>query len=112
LVSLTADRGGNTGTETAQTILAAFIDYCTRQEVKLPSRSKGHYASEIKAALDDGIEPRLIRKALYSMFQNKVTGHPSYLSAHIVRVQTGPERRNGRHLPHQNNPKADYNEDL
>ena len=112
LASLTDDPADDAKAETAQTILARFIDYCAGRNVKVPPRSKGHYAKEIKEALDGGIEPRLIRWALHSMYENKVVGHPSYLSNHIVRVQTGPERRNGRHKAHQNDPNVDYNEEL
>lgn len=89
------DLVGDPGTaETTQTILASFIDYCATQQVKIPSRLKGHYAREIKTALDDKIQPLVVRKALYSMFVDQVIDHPSYLPNRIVAVQTGPERRN------------------
>jgi hypothetical protein len=99
--------------ENTRTVLAAFIDYCRSQDVTIPKRLIGQYAKLIKEALDDKIQPIYVRKALWSMFRDKVINRPSLLPNRIVEAQTGPEQRNGaRHVPHQNKPDANYEEGL
>jgi hypothetical protein len=72
----------------AGTILANWIDYCTRKGVKL-GRIKGHYAREIKTALDEGFSSLEVRKALNVMFQRQLTSRPSQLPNLLVEMQTG-----------------------
>lgn len=83
----------------AQQILAAWIDYCASNRIRLTKRLKGQYAKHIKTALDENFPPDLIKRALANMLTERVTGHPSYLDNHLVRVQAGPARRERRLTP-------------
>lgn len=78
---------------TARTILSDWIDYCTGQDVKLPSVHKARYGREIKALLASGFTERDIKRALAAMFAAGATPRPSELPNVIVRLQTGPEVR-------------------
>lgn len=50
--------------ETAATVLAAYLDYCTAQHQPVPTRVKGHLAREIKQLLDDGFDVRTVKLGL------------------------------------------------
>lgn len=84
----------STELETVNTrqILAAWIDYCSQNQVKLPNRLKGQYADGIKKALDEGFNPDIIKRALASMLADGVASRPSLLPNRLVSAQTGPER--------------------
>jgi hypothetical protein len=84
----TAD--GQVDTETAQTILAAYIDYCASKGVNVRSL-RGQYAKTIKEALDAGHSPRFVKQVLARMLTDKVANRPSLLRNRLVEAQTGPE---------------------
>ncbi len=86
-------------------ILRDFLDYCTEQEIQIPEKLKGHYAAEIKKAVDEKFETKLIKNALASMLDDDVANRPSLLSNRLVEIQQrdrqgrangGLGRRNGR----------------
>lgn len=79
--------------QSARDILAAFVDYCAKHDVKLPTRIRGHYAKVIKEALDDKFDGKLIRTTLAKMLADNVVNRPSLLPNRLVEAQTGPERR-------------------
>lgn len=85
--------------QSARDILAAFVDYCAKHDVKLPTRIRGHYAKVIKEALDDKFDGKLIRTTLAKMLADNVVNRPSLLPNRLVEAQTGPERRQ-RASPH------------
>ncbi len=85
--------------DTAQTIVGAWIDYCSSRNVKLPKQLIGHYAKNIKLALDDGFSPNHIKAALASMLADATANRPSVLPHRLVEIQTGPERRTNGHKP-------------
>lgn len=80
-------------------ILAAWIDHCRANGVTLPKRLIGQYAKRIKAAIDEGFDELTVKRALASMLDEHVANRPSYLDNHLVRAQTGPERRSRRLTP-------------
>lgn len=79
--------------DTAQTILADWLDYCASHEVIIPSRLRGQYAKTIKDALNDGITVKLIKVTLARMLDDGAANRPALLSNRLVAAQTGPERR-------------------
>lgn len=81
------------GDENAGTILAAFLDYCGANQVRIPKQIRGQYAKRIKEALDDGFTPKQVKQALNLMFNQQVANRPSLLPNKLVELQTGPERR-------------------
>lgn len=85
--------------DTAQTIVGAWIDYCAARDVKLPKQLIGHYAKNIKLALDDGFSANQIKSALASMLADNAANRPSLLPNRLVEVQTGPEQRTNGHRP-------------
>lgn len=87
------------GQDTAQTIVGAWIDYCSTRDVKLPKRLIGQYAKLIKEALDDGFEANKVKTALAAMLADNVANRPSLLPNRLVEIQTGPERRTNGHKP-------------
>lgn len=80
-------------------ILKGWIDYCTAREIKLPPRLIGHYAKEIKTALDAKFSANHIKTALGEMFTQKATSSPSQLPRFLVEVQTGPREWPNRGAP-------------
>jgi hypothetical protein len=75
----------------AGAILGELIDKCTARKVTLTGRVRGHFAREIKTALDEKTEPDIIRAALSSMVADNVLDKPSWLPNRIVKAQTGAE---------------------
>jgi hypothetical protein len=80
-------------------ILKGWIDYCTDREIKLHPRTIGHYAKEIKTALDAKFPVNQIKKALAEMFAQAVTSSPSQLPKFLIEVQTGPRKWPARAAP-------------
>lgn len=75
-------------TENAGDILAAFIDYCAGQGVKIPRQVIARYGREIKTlVIDDGFPPKLIKHALSLMLQRGKHTHPALLPSFVVEVQ-------------------------
>lgn len=75
---------------TAQTILAAFIDWLAlpmQGSVKLSKRVIGMYAKAIKELLDEGFDGVLIRRALAAMYDRGLTDRPTLLHGLVVQVQ-------------------------
>jgi hypothetical protein len=75
----------------AGAILGELIDRCTDRGVTLAGRVKGHFAREIKTALEEKTAPDIIRAALASMVADNVLDKPSWLPNRIVKAQTGAE---------------------
>lgn len=73
--------------ENAGDIVAAFVDYCTAQSVKLPRQVIARYGREIKSLLDDKFSPNLIKHALNLMLQRSKHTHPALLPSFVVEVQ-------------------------
>jgi hypothetical protein len=75
---------------TAQTILAAFIDWLSlpaQGSVKLSGRAIGIYAKTIKELLGEGFEEGLLKRALAAMHERNLTGRPTLLHSFVVEVQ-------------------------
>jgi hypothetical protein len=66
---------------TAQTLVAEWIDHC---DTKPPSRVIGQVAKELKALLDEGIDPDRIRAALGEW--NRKGLHPSTLASVVHEI--------------------------
>jgi hypothetical protein len=75
------------------TLLAQWIDHCAANGVKLPKRVKGHYATRIKGALDEGFDELTIKRALAQLLDQGDAGRPSLLDNKLIDVQNGPRRR-------------------
>lgn len=73
--------------ENAGDIVAAFVDYCAAQSVKLPRQVIARYGREIKIILDDKFPPNLIKHALNLMLQRGKHTHPALLPSFVVEVQ-------------------------
>lgn len=74
-------------------VVAAWVDYCTTQGVKLPRQIIGQYARGIATALADGFEPDMVKRVLAQMLTDGVAHRPSLLANRLVAAQTGPEVR-------------------
>ena len=75
---------------TAQTIIAAFIDWIGLPEqgaVKLSRRVIGIYAKSIKELLAEGFSENLIKMALVAMLEKGLTDRPTLLHNFVVQVQ-------------------------
>lgn len=75
---------------TAQTILAAFIDWLAlpaQGSVRLSGRAIGIYAKAIKELLSEGFEEGLLKRALAAMHDRGLTGRPTLLHSFVVEVQ-------------------------
>jgi hypothetical protein len=81
--------------ESAQALVGGWIDFCAGRGVQLPKQLIGHYAKQIKQALDDGFAPNMIKKALAAMLTENLANRPSLLPNKLVQIQTGPEVLNG-----------------
>jgi hypothetical protein len=79
------------GTATAQTILAAFIDWDTANGGKLTGRTKGQLAKQIDTLLGEGIEDRHIRQGLAAWRAKEQ--HPSVLHSFVDAAMNGHARR-------------------
>jgi hypothetical protein len=77
--------------ETAQTVLAQWIDYCRSKGVQLPKRLIAQYARLIKEALDEGFTPNHVKTALAGMLRDSIANRPTLLPNRLVSIQTGPE---------------------
>jgi hypothetical protein len=66
---------------TAQTLVAEWIDHCAEPP---PGRVKGQVAKELKALLDEGIDPHRIRAALAEW--NRKGLHPSTLASVVHEI--------------------------
>lgn len=71
--------------ETAQTVLADYLDWCAGQSEIVPSRVKGHLAREIKQLLDDGFAVKVVKLALVHWHAKDV--HPSALASFAQQTQ-------------------------
>lgn len=87
-------------TDTAQTILGSYIDWCAANNQPVPSRVRGHLAREIKQLLVDGFDSRTVRIALAHMHEK--AANPSSLASfaqHAARQSAavaGPSRTEER----------------
>lgn len=75
----------------AGTITGQWIDHCRTHHLEIPRDLVPRYAKGIKAALEDGIDPNLIKRALALMLEQGQVSWPSSLPAYIVRVQETPK---------------------
>lgn len=75
-----------------QELMAHFCERVTKNGDKLPSRVRGQTASEIKRLVNEGIEPRHIRRAV-ELLADKGK-HPSILPSLVLEAQR--ENGNGR----------------
>jgi hypothetical protein len=74
-------------------VVAAWVDYCTSQKVKLPRQIIGQYARGIATALADGFDADMVKRVLAGMLADGVANRPSLLANRLVAAQTGPEVR-------------------
>lgn len=65
--------------ETAQTVLAEYLDWCLARQQPVPTRVKGHLAKEIKQLLDDGFDVRTVKLGLAHWHEKGA--HPSALAS-------------------------------
>lgn len=71
------------------TILKDWIDYLSAQGVRtLPGQTKARYGKELKQALADGFEVRLIKHALNLLFQRGKVHNPQLLPSLLIEVQS------------------------
>jgi hypothetical protein len=76
---------------TAQTLVAEWIDHCAEPP---PGRVKGQVAKELKALLNEGIDPHRIRAALAEW--NRKGLHPSTLASVVHEIgNRKPQQRRG-----------------
>jgi hypothetical protein len=74
-------------------VVAAWIDYCTANQVRLPRQIVGQYARGIASALADGFDEGMVKRVLAQMLADGVANRPSLLPNRLVAAQTGPEVR-------------------
>lgn len=84
-------RSGGDNAPTAQALVAEWIDHCAEPP---PGRVKGQVAKELKALLDEGIDPHRIRAALAEW--NRKGLHPSTLASVVHEIgNRKPQQRRG-----------------
>jgi hypothetical protein len=98
-------QGGSPGrlpepfTDSAQTILGAFIDQAAAAGLIVPRRTIGMFAREIKHLLDEGCSPAQVAGGMAQMLRRRKV-IPSLLANFVLEAQLpqAPQRRFGRGL--------------
>lgn len=88
------------------TVNREWIDFCTSRGVKLTTRTIKRYGAAIKAALDQGFTPDLIKRALAQMLADNEAARPSLFDQYLVRAQTGKPKGPGRMTPGERSQHA------
>ena len=83
--------GGTTSAPTAQTTLAAFIDWDRANGGTLTRRTIGQLAKHIAALVDEGIDDRYIRAGLAAWREKGQ--HPATLDSFVSAAMNGQHRR-------------------
>lgn len=73
-------------------ITRQWIDYSAGNGVKLTTTAIKRYGRHVKAALEQGFAPDLIKHALAEMLRDNVASRPALFDNYLIRVQQGPEK--------------------
>jgi hypothetical protein len=77
--------------ENAGQLIAAWIDFCAANSVKLTDRHIKRYGGAAKRALAEGFTVDTVKRALAQMLADRVASRPGLLDNYLIRVQQGPE---------------------
>src|SRR6476469_6367763 len=83
-----ADSGEKPDPESAQTVLAWWLDRC---KVRPPKPTIGHVAKEVKSLLDEGIPAEHVYRGL-ARWMEKGLGHPSQIPNEVNAAMNGSEQ--------------------
>lgn len=97
--------------ETAQDVVAAWIDYCTGQGIRLPKQVIGRYAREIKALIEQGYAVGLLKHALALMLKRGKASNPALLPSFVVEVQGSRPPEPSGNVRYDRRTTAERNDD-
>lgn len=80
--------------DTAQSVLADYIDWCTAQGRPVSSQVKGHLAKQIKQLLADGFEVKTVKLGLAEWHERR--SNPSSLPSFVHHAPTRTPASNGQ----------------